>query len=100
MPAKPNQQNPRVVLLPGKPLERAWVKEFDTNFYLADLLKDYHLTTAISDLWPQLEKIILATQRETANPATCEAVSLLLHNLQMFAKQGDLDKEYIKKLPQ
>lgn len=87
---------------PNPSPKREWVS-YETSRYLAELLQDYKLTTDVYKLWEKLERILLATQRNTAKDATkaavCEAIDLVLTDLKMFADQGKLDLEYIKTLP-
>lgn len=82
--------------------DRVWVgRKPPDDSYLFDLLSDYNLTTAIHNLWPNLERILLATQRNCARgskPAICEAVDEVFRDLKMFADQGKLDLDYIKSL--
>lgn len=75
---------------------------YKTTRYLAELLQDHKLTIAIHNLWNDLERILLATQRDVAvenKTAVCEAVDRVLTDLKMFADQGKLDLEYIKQIP-
>jgi hypothetical protein len=77
--------------------------------YLSELLEDYQLTTDIFQLWPKLERILLATQRGVARITReegkspeevgrmCESVDQIINVLQMFAAQGKLDMDIINK---
>lgn len=89
MPNKPNPNPPKI--------EKKWVS-YETSRYLAELLRNERTTIGISQLWPDLERILLDTQREENDPAVCKAVGLVLHNIKMFADQGKLDTEYLKTL--
>lgn len=81
-----------------KPPERKWVS-YETTRYLADLLQDYNLTTGILTHWEGLERIMLATQWEEEDPNVSKAMKKIMTNIKMFADQGKLDLEYIKKIP-
>jgi hypothetical protein len=92
---------------PPQTTGRKMIDSENVPVYLAELLEDFQLTTDIFQLWPKLEKILLATQRGVARITTnegkspdevgrmCLATDQIINVFQMFAAQGKLDMEDI-----
>lgn len=77
---------------------------FRLPVYLDFLIKDANLTIEIHKLWPDLERLILATQRGMVEAdenaiGGVKACGEILNIFQLFSEKGKRDLEALKKLP-